>query len=339
MLDHFFNKIWYENRFKLVIIFLYPLSLIYMLVMSFRNFIYEITGRAKKLNSFVISIGNINLGGTGKTPFLLYLLSLLHDKKILVLTRGYGGRLEGDVADRAGFSDEARLLKKRFPHIAIFAGKNRYKSYKIYKKKYGKPELIILDDGFQHRAIKRDLDILMISGSLMFGNGLVFPAGPLREAKSSLKRADLIILKDGDDGLIRDLKKQYGDRPIFSFQKKEVYLADTKDMKVNIDFSGKKILAFCSIANPLDFKRSIEKLGIELAYFLSFNDHYNYSETDIKKIKSAGAEIFLTTEKDWAKIKDFWLDKENIYVLKLEYELREKDELLRLIKERGAMNA
>lgn len=313
---------------RIFLVFLLPISIIYYLGIFIRNKIYDNLEISQKLDTKVVSIGNINLGGTGKTPFLIYLLGQISNryKKILILSRGYGSKREGELVDEDGFSDEGRLIKSKFPQVVIWTGKDRIKSYEKYKKKYGTPDIVLLDDGFQHRKIKRDEDIVMINGNLLFGNKLIFPAGPLREPISSIKkRATKIILKDGDEEKLKKLKYLFPHKEILMFNLKDTYLVDFQgSVMENNFFKNKRVLAFCGIANPYSFFEQIESLGIKVGERLIYSDHHNYSEKDIQFIYKNNSDFFITTEKDFVKIKSIWKDKDKLFILVNEYELKEK---------------
>lgn len=325
MFHKIFFDIWYKNSYRFLLIFLFPLSAIYYLIISLRNIAYDLFKISKKVDSKVISIGNINLGGTGKTPFLLFLLTLAENKykKILVLTRGYGGKLDGEIFDIDGYSDESRLIKNKFPNIIIWAGKNRLESYERFKKKYGVPDLVLLDDGFQHRKMERDLDIVMINGRLLFGNGFVFPAGPLREPVSSIKkRADVIVLKDGNDEVYGFLKKMFPHKNIINFVLKRKYFTNFVGDKIYKDFLlNKKITAFCSIADPYSFFKTLEEEGLKIENKFIFADHYNYKKEDIDKLLKVNSEVFITTEKDFVKLKLLWKESNKLFILVNEYDI------------------
>lgn len=197
---------------------------------------------------------------------------------------------------------------------------------KNIKKKYGTPDIVLLDDGFQHRKIKRDEDIVMINGNLLFGNKLIFPAGPLREPISSIKkRATKIILKDGDEEKLKKLKYLFPHKEILMFNLKDTYLVDFQgSVMENNFFKNKRVLAFCGIANPYSFFEQIESLGIKVGERLIYSDHHNYSEKDIQFIYKNNSDFFITTEKDFVKIKSIWKDKDKLFILVNEYELKEK---------------
>ncbi|MCX7990968.1 MAG: tetraacyldisaccharide 4'-kinase [Proteobacteria bacterium] len=331
MLDKIFFDLWYRKRYSYLIIFLLPLSLIYYLIVSVRNFIYDNFSLSKRLDSKVISIGNINLGGTGKTPFLIYQLKDLTKKykKILVLSRGYGSKIKGELSDSDGFSDEGRLIKSKFPEIVVWTGKDRIKSYQEYKKKYGLPEIVLLDDGFQHRVIKRDEDIVLINGKLLFGNKLIFPAGPLREPVGSVKkRATTLVVKEGDYENYRKVKEIFPDKEILRFELRESYFVDFRGNRKEENFlKNKDISAFCGIANPYSFFETLERKGIVIKRKIFFSDHYSYTERDIERICNEKNILYITTEKDFVKIKSIWKDKEKLFILINEYELIRGDGL------------
>ncbi len=322
-MERFFYQLWYEKKHNIFLIILLPLAAIYYIAWKINDLFYRFFSSAKSLGTFVISIGNVNLGGTGKTPFLLYLLGKLceDNKKIVVLTRGYGGDREGVVEDRDGFSDEARLVKGNFPDVTVIAGKNRYNNYKKYVKE--KPDIVILDDGFQHRKINRNIDIVMIDGKLLFGNGLVFPAGPLREPVASVKkRAHFVVVKDGDEKSLNRLKKMFPEKDITCFKVQKYRITTLSDKELHAeDIKDKVIVAFCGIGNPSSFKDSLEKAGISYQNIIVFGDHVNYRKTDVEKIRHSRADYYITTEKDAVKLNQLWVEKEKLLVLKLVYQL------------------
>lgn len=333
MLENFLFNLWYKEKHRFVLILLFPLQLIYCFIITVRNLYYDIFKKSKTLDTKVISIGNINLGGTGKTPFLIYLLDILSKKhkKILLLSRGYGSKKSGELFDIDGFSDEGRLIKNRFSDIVIWTGRDRIKSYNDYKEKYGIPEVVILDDGFQHRKINRDEDIVIINGHLLFGNGLLFPAGPLREPLSSItKRADVIVLKDGDDHSYGELRNLFKTKEIMRFELKETYFVDFFGNRVDKSLlKDKEIIAFCGIANPYGFFDDLERELIKVNKQLIFPDHYNYNKDAIEKICKKREAYYITTEKDFVKIRSIWRDKDRLFIFVKDYHLwsKNKDDL------------
>ena len=265
---------------------LLPFSFFYCVAVCFRNFLYD-RGLLKstKLPAFVISIGNITTGGTGKTPVTCEIANYFNrqGKKVAVISRGYGGKLSNKKtnivssgeklyynAELAG--DEPYWIAKNSPGTVIITGKDRIKSGKLAIKEFN-AEILILDDGFQHRKLHRDLDIVLIDPKKIFGNGFLLPAGPLREPISELKRAHKII-------------------------KPEKYCE-----KIN---GINRVIAFTGIAQPESFFKFLEEQNIEIITKKVFPDHYLYTEEDIKALQieaqRVNAEALITTEKDMVKI-------------------------------------
>lgn len=324
MLENKLFEHWYIKRNLFLALILLPLSFIYYVVILFRNFLYDFLPISKNLNTFVVSIGNINVGGTGKTPFLLYLIDLLQDKykNIVILTRGYGGQFSGEVYDMDGFSDESRLIKRRFPHITVIAGKKRYKNYLEYLKSKKQPDIVILDDGFQHRKIKRNIDIVMFDGKLLFGNGQIFPQGPLREPLGALKRADVVILKDGQTENIQKMKDLVLDKPLFNFYLDGFEMVSMNRDLIEIDkLKNKKIVSFCGIGNPESFHHIVTNLGLQVVDFIIFNDHVKYSEKELAKILKHNADYYITTEKDFVKLDKIWKKADKLLILIPKYQI------------------
>ncbi len=324
-MERFFYNIWYKKGFSFYSLLFLPLTAIYYMCWKINAFFYDKFNIARSLDCPVISVGNITLGGTGKTPFILYLLELYKEKRVVVLTRGYKGKIEGVVEDKDGFSDEARLIKKRFPEVVVIAGKNRYSNYLKYRDNHQTPDLVILDDGFQHRKIKRNLDIVMFDGKLLLGNGLLFPAGPLREPLQTVNNfANLVIIKDGDEDVKLLLKRLFPKKPVFNFVSdsyKLITLAGNEIILENL--MNSKTVAFCGIGNPDSFKNSLKKIKITPETFISFGDHIDYNSLVVNKILSVAADYYITTEKDAVKLTTLWKDKDKLVILLPEYRLEE----------------
>ncbi len=275
------------------------------------NKIYDIgLARKHKMNVPVISIGNLTLGGTGKTPFTAYLASMIkntYNKKVSILIRGYG-------------DDEWKMLEAKLPGINVLKGKDRVGTARKAINDFHS-DCIILDDGFQHRRLARDLDILLIDSKDGFGNGSLFPRGVLREPESSAKRADLTVFTKADfgkDNLIKlriNLSGKYKKHDSLEMLYKPAGLSDllfTK--KKELDYlSGKKVVALSAIANPEYFAYMIKRLNATIVASFEFQDHYNYTMADLKNIFSEStqknASIIVTTEKDSIKIKNLNLEE------------------------------
>ncbi len=324
---------------KVIVQALRVLSLPYTLTVSIRNAMYD-----KKLlpsytsKSFVISIGNITTGGVGKTPFTLeiakYYLSL--NKKVAIISRGYGAKLSNKkpnlISDGSGAlfpatvaGDEPVWLSNNCKGAYVVTCASRIKAEKFLKEKYN-PDIIILDDGFQHRKLKRDLDILLVDAKNKFGNGYTLPAGPLRESLSGIKRADKIIVVNKSFETQNALK--YCDY-LKKRYRKSIYMCKiVPDIAYNI-YTGEvlpkdtKIMAFSAIGQSAGFYDFLKK-DFRLIAVLEFEDHHTYEPDDISKIihfaQDENIESIVTTEKDAVKILDIVKNIElpvKIYALKL----------------------
>ncbi|MDD5021395.1 MAG: tetraacyldisaccharide 4'-kinase [Endomicrobiaceae bacterium] len=316
--------------------FLYPLAVIY-------NFISELNRKftkSVKLDKTVISVGNITWGGSAKTPVVVevakYILSL--QKTPVILSRGYRRRIvtKGSVVvrdkdkilsnlDMSG--DEPYMMSQKI-NCPIIIGSDRVESAEIAKQ--FNPDVFVLDDGFQHWKLKRNLDIVCINALNPFGNKMIIPAGILREHLTALKRADVIIITNSDFVSKQQLDKL--DNQIYNISGRKAFHVTYGNFKIKniadgsfIDLDlvkNKNIVMVCGIGSPNNFKNSINKLGLKIKKEFIFRDHYEYFTNDIENIykKLADDDIILTTEKDEIKIKDVINDniKKKIFVLSTE---------------------
>jgi len=291
---------------------LFCLSILYGLLVRITHFLYKTSLLKKKLPKPVISIGNITLGGSGKTPLVALIVE--HVKglglKPAILTRGY----MADKSSSEGASDEVALLSESIPDVPIVVGKNRYKSGKQALAK-GNIDVFILDDGFQHWGLKRDIDIVLVDSTQPFGNGKIIPRGILREPLSSLSRADMFVITRADLGKdnvakihakLSELK--YGipvveaiHRPVMMHN-----IVKTGESASVVILREKNVCSFCSIGNPDAFKQTLVRLGANVIENFDFLDHYCYTEKDILKVidycKLRNIDTIVTTQKDAVKI-------------------------------------
>jgi tetraacyldisaccharide 4'-kinase len=268
---------------------------LYASAVSFRNFLFD-NGILKSylVPPIVVSIGNIETGGTGKTPFTMALAKRLkelgHD--VAMVTRGYRGRLKGPVvvSDKHDYRDvgDEPLLMVKITDVPVIKSPDRCSGATFAYREFG-AEIIILDDGYQHRRISRDLNICLISKPL--DNERLLPRGKLREPVSALKRADIIINTEKDAGIIID------------------GILDNKE-----NFSSKikleRVFAFSGIANPQRFFDTLRPICPDIQTMV-FMDHHKYNVFDIRKIKNAArdSDMIITTEKDYVRLKPEWLDE------------------------------
>lgn len=290
--------------------------------MSIKSLFYK-SGLMKrvKLKTPVLSVGNLTFGGTGKTPVIQLILEHLIKKncKVVVVSRNYKAtskictRVDLAIKNAALiFGDEPCLIAQTFPTVPIFVGPNKWESAVLAEKQI-QPDIILIDDGFQHHALERDLDVVLLDATANFSEYRLFPIGKARESKSALKRADVIFLTKIN--LVSEEKGKH----LYSFAQSNAQ-PDAKIFEIEFNskldvnnISEKKILGFAGIGKPVVFKKMLEQLvGQQLVHFIGFSDHYQYKESDIKKIaglaKEHQAQMLVTTEKDFVKLKEFKID-------------------------------
>lgn len=302
-------------------IFLYPFTIPFAIVVFFRNLLYDYgIFKVKKLNKPVISVGNISMGGTGKTPIIEMLINyfLKNKKKIAVISRGYKRKSKGALIvsdgkkllvspDNSG--DEPFQIAKKFPTVFVGVDSDRMRIANLMDKKYN-IDLFLLDDAFQHRKIYRDIDILAINARMLPYTDHLFPYGTRRDILSSMKRADVsLITKDFSnnyDTIAGNLNK-YIDVPSFPV-KYEItsiknYYCEEFDKELIKD---KKVIIFCGIADPNYFRIQVESLGTVIVKTFYYRDHYDFTIGDITNIftysKNNDIDIVLTTEKDFSRL-------------------------------------
>jgi len=298
---------------------LYIASIFYQLVVCLRNFLYS-SGWLKihHANAIVISVGNITVGGTGKTPLVIWMCKFLQQKNIpvAILTRGYKTQAKGRGTKDEGREtriDEPGILTESCPQAKIIVNPDRVAGANEAVNKFG-IKVLIMDDGFQHRRLGRDLDIVTIDGTRPFGYDKLLPAGLLREPVDSLKRADAIIITRSNQVSESELNKieekiqKIKSNIVITRSIHSPVCARTTDNKeISIEqLKGKKIFAFCGIGNPDAFIETIKGLGVNLVGVKIYDDHYHYADKDMDdirtKAKELKAELVLTTQKDWSKL-------------------------------------
>ena len=298
---------------------LYPLSLFYLSGIKLRKFLYNLgILKREKLPSCVVSVGNITLGGTGKTPFVIALANMLADKgfRVAVLSRGYKRKKKSALlvsdshnvlaSDPALCGDEPLLIAFK-TKASVAVGKDRIEAFK--KLAYLKPHVVLLDDGFQHFKIKRDLDICLVDGTRCFGNGLLFPAGPLREPVSAIKRANiLVITKKKNFKCFLDMKGVLDKKPVFFIEPKiEGFFVNGKDVP-----PPKKAFIVTCVSNYEHFVSQISNLGVDIIGVKVFSDHHIFKNKDLKEVE--GYPVIIT-EKDWINFPSH-LKNQNVVVAK-----------------------
>jgi tetraacyldisaccharide 4'-kinase len=301
-------KYW-DSKNSFFSIFLFPISLIFLAFISIKK---KIT-KSINFNIPIICIGNIYIGGTGKTPTSIYLARELFKlgKKPAILRKYYKSHI-----------DEHRLIKTKIKNLILC--QNR--SAGIRKAENSGFDLVILDDGLQDYKIKKNLSIVCFNQNQLIGNGLVIPSGPLRESLDALKDANIILINGKKDNDFEEklLKINKNLEFFYSFFKPK-----------NIDkFKNKKLLAIAGIGNPENFFKLLNRYDLNVEKKLIFPDHYEFTKPEIKNIiedaKNKNFQIVMT-EKDYFKIKDF--NEPEIKYLEISLEIKQKEKLIQKISQ------
>ncbi len=327
-----------------------PLEFIYYLGYSIKK-AYNLK-RRRRLPCRVVSVGNLTLGGTGKTPAVIAIAEEAEKRgyRPCILTRGYKGKAagpcfiskgDGPLLDAYEAGDEALLMAERLKGIPVVKGKDRYDTGIFAMRSLesevasGKSKMLfILDDGFQHWKLFRDKDILLIDSTNPFGNNRLFPSGILREPLSEMERADVIVItkvrKDDPEhgrvtsGLIEEIRIHNRKAPIFMSKHRPISLGTLSGSELPLEkISGRTIFGFCGIGNPASFQDTLLTLGVKVRGFMAFGDHHRYSHQDVRRITEAakryGTDWIVTTEKDIIKFKGFDIPENNIVSLRIAF--------------------
>ena len=283
-----------------------PLGLLYGGLMRLRVTFYK-RGllRSRRLQGIVISVGNLTVGGTGKTPLVLWIAERLaaEGRRPAILTRGYRGLGKGDATDQAT-PDEVALLRQRLDgHAQFGVGKDRYKNGLSLAKDGA--EWFILDDGFQHLALERDADVVLLDATDPFGGGIL-PAGRLREPRSALARADIVVITRANHApALEAMVRRFTNAPLFYAQVRLEAVLRAPSMNEALPESERrrcKFFAFCGIGNPRAFFDDLRNWGFSVAGQRSFADHNRYSGAEIRDLEGAAAAVaanaLICTEKD-----------------------------------------
>jgi len=334
---------WAENSGRLQFPILSVLSFFYGLLVRTRLLLYR-TGllRTKKLPCPVISVGNITTGGSGKTPVVAALCQMLTAKgrSVVVLSRGYKRRSSGTIIvsdknsvllDVKNAGDEPFLLAMKCKGVPVIVGSDRFRSGTLATEKFS-PDLIILDDGFQHIRLKRDLDLLLFDALRGMGSGRMLPRGPLREPRSSVARADIVMIK-GRGALRNDHSFE---QQCFTFDYAPTKLIDITG-KTSPEIStlrGKKVVALSALASTESFYLTLQSCGAEIVERLSFPDHHWFLPTDIGRIKdlAKGADLIVTTEKDLVRLDPSDFTGFPLFALAIEARISNAKALLKIIE-------
>jgi tetraacyldisaccharide 4'-kinase len=292
--------------------------------MRLRNQLYDRGWKASyRAPVPAVSVGNLTLGGTGKTPCVEYVADFLrrHGRRVAILSRGYGGA--------SGLNDEALVLADNLPDVPHLQGPDRV-ALAVRAVRDQHSDALVLDDGFQHRRLARDLDIVLVDATLPWGHGHLFPRGLLREGPASLRRAGVVVLTRCD---------QVGDpqrrclHEIIARIAPHARVAATVHRPLDLINAqrtvaplerlwGRPVAAFCGIGNPAAFRQTLIGLGLTVAAFRPFPDHHAYSRTDVEALTAWARQlapdgIVVTTQKDLVKLRRTHLAGRELWALRI----------------------
>jgi tetraacyldisaccharide 4'-kinase len=285
-------------------------SLPYGLAARLRNAAYQRGWLAsERVPIPVVSVGNLTVGGTGKTPCVEYVAQFYRqrDRRVAILSRGYGAA--------GGRNDEALVLEENLPDVPHLQGTDRAALARTAIEEL-ESEILLLDDGFQHRRLARDLDLLLIDSTVPWGHGYVLPRGLLREPPSSLCRADVIVLTRCDqtpaeqrERLRHTIARLAADVPVVETTHRPVELSNSSEANAPLDVLRLgPVAAFCGLGNPQAFRRTLIDLGAHLLDFRVFADHHAYSRADVEDLRRWAETLpdgtnLVTTQKDLVKLR------------------------------------
>jgi len=300
-------KFW-DKQVGFFSILLLPISLIFL----FLAFLKKKFTKEHRFKIPIICVGNIYIGGTGKTPISIFLASeiLKLGKKPIILRKYYKNH-----------KDEYDLIKKSFNNLII--SRKRFDGVK--EAENSDSDVVILDDGFQDYSIKKDLNIICFNQDQLIGNGLVLPSGPLRESLNALKRANIVIINGKKDNLF--------ERKLLNINNTlKIFYSTYKALNIN-EFKSKKIFAMAGIGNPENFFKLLENNNLMIEKKFIFPDHHKFSKDEILNIvnesKNKNCQLIMT-EKDFYKIKEFNIDK--IKYVKVSLEIENQEDMFSIIK-------
>ncbi len=334
---------------KLLKLILYPFIPVYAAVIGIRNWFFEINVfKSENVNAKVISVGNISVGGSGKTPLVISLTNLLKNsgKNVGVLSRGYGRRTHGYLLVSAGKNilapvndcgDEIFITAMECK-VPAAVSENRVKGAKNLISEAG-VNLIILDDAFQHRWIKRELNLLIFEQRFLtekdFFKQNLLPTGMMREPFSSVKRADAVIINrkfTPAQEIPARFNRYLKDKKIFTAYYKAIEFGDVKhDTRYGLEeFKGQKSLVVSGVANPFSFINILKQTNVDTSNQMIFRDHKNYSDKEVQEIRkkfySTNSHSVVTTEKDAVKLTRFAKEFDDIDIFFLKIELKMDNE-------------
>jgi len=298
---------------------LFPFAVLYDGVTSIRNTFYE-KGvlKSTKFDLPVIAVGNLSVGGTGKTPMIEYLIRLLKDKKVATLSRGYKRKTKGFILLHANHSssdvgDEPLQFFQKFPEVAVAVDANRVNGIQQLQRKVN-PEVILLDDAYQHRKVEAGFYVLLTKYDDLFINDLVLPTGNLRESRRGAKRADIIVvtkcpanLSSEEQNRIKSELQSFSDQPVF-FSTIAYYKTTKGSNEISLDdLKNYEVCLVTGIANPKPLLQFLTENNVQVQHE-RFPDHHEFSSNNIQQIQhrfdqiSSSNKLLITTEKDYMRL-------------------------------------
>ncbi|MDF0715553.1 tetraacyldisaccharide 4'-kinase [Muricauda sp. 334s03] len=314
----------------------FPISLIYALVVYVRNFLFDIgVFSSKSYQTPTICVGNLSVGGTGKTPMTEYLLRILSDRDVAVLSRGYKRKSKGFYLANAKstvleLGDEPYQIHQKFPEVAVAVDADRRKGIEKLESLI-KPDVIVLDDAFQHRKVKPSFSILLTTYRNLYVDDWYLPTGSLRDAKKEAKRADLIIvtkcpkelLEDEKHAITAKLKPRKHQKVLFASLRYHDCVTDGGEEKIQLSqLKNKQVALVTGIASPEPLVEHLKTVGVDFEHF-EFGDHHHFTHKEIEQFQ--GYEMVLTTEKDFVRLKG---RAENLYFLEIAHSFSSDDEVV-----------
>jgi tetraacyldisaccharide 4'-kinase len=331
---------------------LIPASLLYGAGGALRSWYWRRAG-AESSSIKVVSVGNLTVGGSGKTPFTLYLARKLTERgvRIGIVSRGYGGSRSGGeallVSDGRGAiaapevsGDEPAMMARSFAGPIAIA-RRRIDALRLLERRGG-VDVAILDDGYQHIRLRRDLNLMLVNRERGFGNGWMLPAGPLREPLSAIARADAVILLSfapGEpSGLATNQMRILERLPLLhGTVTPRALISCPRWREVPLALAGHRILAVNGLADASAFHAMLRGLGAKLAAVLEYPDHHRYTAGDAKRVADAAraADLIVTTEKDLVKLEQFPFAADSLYALRVEVAMGADEQRLLEMVERA----
>lgn len=330
---------------------LWPLSIVYGAIGRFRVWCYRRDlCKSKSLEQPVISVGNLTTGGTGKTPMVIWLAEQLLAKgaHVAILSRGYRTR-RAPAGSSEQSSDEVLLFSSRLGgKVPVGVGRDRYASaLRLNERNKSKIDYFLLDDGFQHLKLKRDVEIVLIDASNPFGSGFLLPAGPLREPISALSRANFVVITRSEHSpAIESIVRRHSAARIFYAQTRLRAVME-KDFALpgqcEVEFRPHRYLVFCGVGNPQGFRNDLLRWGIQTLGSTFFRDHHRYTQQEVDQLERLAeameATALLCTEKDIFNLDRVHFKLLPVHFCQIDLEIKDAERLLALVTEAAIKRA